>query len=297
MTTPFIVVAPPFTQTSNGIRVLHKLCGTLNRLGRTAALAIFNEPEPKHQEIVLGRSEQLSEEYDTPLLGDLSRETIDGAYVIYPEILIGNPLQAKRVIRYFGNKEGLCNGQSIGVDRSEFILCHSRVLRKEYDYVLFDAWFHPAFNSEGTRPYSERTLDVSYIGKGYLHGPVGWITDTLWIERGWPRTKEQLALVLRNTRRFITWDSWSAINVEAVLCGALPVFARTEPWTQEEIDNSELGIIPRVDMEAKTAPTAEAYYYHKMQLEKRIAAVAASWEERVAELVVAVDQHFATVAG
>ena len=297
MTLPFIVVAPPYTASSNGIRVLHKLCGTLNRLGRSSAIAILNEPEPMRQEIVVGGAEHVSKEYDTPLLGDLSRETIDSAYVIYPETLIGNPLQAKRVIRYFGNKEGLCNGQPIGMDSTEFVLCHSRILRKEYHYVLFDAWVHPAFNSEGTKPYSERTLDVSYIGKGYLYGPVGWISDTLWIERGWPRTKEQLALVLRNTRRFITWDSWSSINVEAVLCGALPVFARTAPMTQEEIDTSEVGTIPRVDMEAKTAPTAEAYYYHKAQLEQRMRSIASTWEPRVAEFVTAVDQYFNVAAG
>jgi hypothetical protein len=61
----------------------------------------------------------------------------------------------------------------------------------------------------------------------------------------WPRTKKELALLLRNCRFLYSWDLLSQTNIDALFCGSIPVIMSTLPLkTLEELNGGELGIHP-----------------------------------------------------
>jgi hypothetical protein len=173
----------------------------------------------------------------------------------------------------------------------DFLLGHSTATRKDAHGILFNSEINPVFDANGAMPTPQRTMDVTYIGKGYLYGQVGYVANTVFIGREWPVTQDQLAVLLRNVRCFYTWDSWTSTNVEAILCGAIPFFLRYEPWTEQDLDESELGYIPRLDTQ-HTNFDAEKFESDRKALRQRIDGLAASWDNRVREFTEKVERHF-----
>lgn len=287
----FIIVTPQFTNTSNGLRTLHKICHTINKIGGKARLVFIDSGDPHCTTVSLRDKSWTNPDWNTPPLEQHEMHLIDTSYVLYPEVMIGNPLGAKKVIRYFGNREGYCNGKLIGIGPNDFLLAHSRATRKDGQYILFNSEINPAFNMDGAQPPMQRTLDATYIGKGYIYGQVGLVNNTLFIGRDWPRPQEQLAILLKNTRIFYTWDSWTQTNVEAVLCGAIPCFLRYEPWTEEDIDGSEIGRIPRVDPQ-KQQIDVQKFLAERQTLLDNARNLAATWDQRVQGMMQSVEAHF-----
>jgi hypothetical protein len=135
-------------------------------------------------------------------------------------------------------------------------------------------------------------MNGTYIGKGYLFGPVGIMKNTLEIGRRWPHTQEQLAFLFRHMACIYTWDSWTQTNVDAILTGCVPFFLNYAPFTPEEIDGSELGIIPRLDRENHVFDL-ERFVSQRTALITRIAELQASWGMRVKDFYNKVQARFA----
>lgn len=289
---PFIIVAPDYTHTSNGIRALHDLTHTINTHGRTARMLILTNDKI----IGNGSKDQLTNpEWNTPLLDESERELLNDGIVLYPEVVKGNPLNAKRVVRWLGNKEGvLRDGEGMQADRNDFILAHSKVIRPDADHVLFYAYQNPCFNGFGVVT-EERVLNATYIGKGYMYGPVGPVKDrrglTLEIGRRWPPSQEQLAVLLKHVACMYTYDCWSATNIDAIMCGAVPFFLRYDPFSSEEIDSAELGRIPRLDADNREF-NLEKFQRERLALITRITTLHASWDDRVRQLLAKLDRKF-----
>ena len=277
---PIVIVAPPYVGHSNGIKTLHKICHTINQLGGCARLMFWYAGV-----VTFGGVEWTNAGWDTPCLTEDDKEIYKKAIVVYPEIVKGNPMDAPKVARYLGNKEGLLNGMGMDIGSGDFLVAHSKVIRPDADYVLFNAEINPVFNDDGSEHALNRNMDVTYIGKGAMYGGCTVQPRSLLVERVYPRGQEQLAYVLKRTRFFYTWDSWSAINVEAIMCGAVPVFMRYEPWTENEIDGSELGILPR--------NVIQGFDDGRDRLIGRIKELDETWDSRVGEFCRRIDLHFA----
>ena len=271
---------------------MHRICHTINQIGGDARLVFL------HGNIVL-RDEPswVNPEWNTPSLSEDDRSMLQTETVMYPEIISGNPLCASKVVRYLGNKDGLLTGKKMNAKPEDFLLAHSKMIEPNANCVLFNAFFNPVFNNVDTFAVQDRDFDATYIGKGFVHGrgfPYGdcrIMPETLLIERTWPRGAEQLSYVLRRTRFFHTWDSWTATNVEAILCGAVPFFLRYEPWTEAEVDGSELGLIPRLD-EKNPHFDAEKFHDGRQRLVKNIDQLNATWDNRAREFLEKVQAHF-----
>ena len=93
----YLIYTPSYNPQSGGIIVLHKLCHMLNNLGAHAFLF--------HDKIDNVNYFNTNPEYLTPI-ADLSILNQD-PIVIYPEIVIGNPLNAKHVVRWLLNRPGV----------------------------------------------------------------------------------------------------------------------------------------------------------------------------------------------
>lgn len=282
---PIIIVTPPYLENSNGIKSLHKICHTINQVGGDARLVFL------YNGIKCGGVEQTNPKLNTPCLSEDDRNMMQTEIVVYPEIISGNPACASKIVRYLGNKDGLLTGNKMNAKPSNFLLSHSKVIEPKAHCVLFNAEFNPVFNDIGTEDAKHRHLDATYIGKGSMHGNCYVMTQTLLIERLWPRGHEQLAYLLKNTRYFYTWDSWTATNIESILCGSMPIFMRYDPWTEEELDGSELGKIPRLGVHHSQSDLNK-FNDERMKLIGRIAELNATWNERVRGFVDQVQVHW-----
>lgn len=232
--------------------------------------------------------------YNVEFLTDFSRARIESAYVIYPESVLGNPLNAPNVIRFFGNRDGILkSGAKVRRGSNDFLVGHSRVMTPEADHFCTFTWMNPLFHRRGTQPARQRSLDLTYVGKGSLYGFNGTVSNTVLITRYCPGSKEELAILLRQCRFFYTADACSHINNEALSCGAIPVFMHYGPWTDVEISAFEAGALPRLHM-GQTLGEAE-FQQFEADRERYLAgldAMAQRWERSVGELIEKVDQHF-----
>jgi hypothetical protein len=245
----FLVAAPPYSHRSAGIRVLHMLCNELNLAGHTAHLVLFRFTAEGGITFYTPHGDadycpQLEAIQRLPGCDDVEklRPLIDDAYVIYPEVVQGNPLGASRVVRYVLNKPD-SNGYPMHEGPRDFIVSFSRQFWQNAHWNAPFFIDEPQFHDRGTRPALERTLDCTYFGKGTTHGECVKVPESLYVDRAWPTDKEGLAALLRNTRYFFTWDVVTQTNIDALLCGAIPIVMRWAPFAPS-IFKTEFGMLP-----------------------------------------------------
>jgi hypothetical protein len=83
------------------------------------------------------------------------------------------------------------------------------------------------------------------------------------------------------------------MNVEALYCGAIPVFVRKMPWTDAEIDGTELGVLPRLASDAILGPDFfEEFEFARKGFVERVERVMRNWDAGVDDLIYKVDRHF-----
>lgn len=126
----YYVYSPPFDENVGGIIFLHQLVHELNELGEQAYLLPFEgaNEHRRHSEFIsrlkrrlLGRKTpyfEVNPDLNTPVasVDDLH----DSSIVVYPEIVLGNPLSAKNVVRWLLYKPGLRNPYEFGQDEMFF---------------------------------------------------------------------------------------------------------------------------------------------------------------------------------
>lgn len=234
----FIIVAPYYTTKSAGVIVLHELCDSLNKLGHTAAMVLTGSGKFTFSNNASYYSPNLQWHAlkDNNEVNDFIRDGI----IIYPEIVTGNPLGGKRVVRYLLNAEGVVANNRIEASEEDFILAFSEIYHKSPHAYLTKLPFNPVFNNDNTITSLDRPIDLTYIGKGDRYNQCFVIPNTLEITREWPSTKPELAMLFKNTRFFYTWDVMSQTTTEAFFCGAIPVLM--SPLPLKSFD--ELGVYP-----------------------------------------------------
>lgn len=98
---PYLIYTPSYTDKSSGVRTLHLLCHALNEFGCNAKLLACQEPYYTNPN--LNTPVMLENSYEDPI-------------VIYPDIVRGNPMNAKRVVRYLLAPAGEYGGDKIFAD-------------------------------------------------------------------------------------------------------------------------------------------------------------------------------------
>jgi len=243
----FIVAAPPYTSRSGGVMVLHELCTALNKLGCKAGLAVITEGSQENQNFKFGftsKSEFLDDcgqYYDYFTNRNLSdiNNFINNSCVIYPDIIKGNPLNGNKFATYV-------LGKPLYEIISDYIIAFSSIYLENSNMVLFKPFVSEWMHDRNTLHWSQRNLSLTYFGKGPSYSECFLLDGTVLIERDWPRDKRQLAELLRNCKYFYTWDSISATNVDALLCGAVPVFMQDKQINFNELNSGELGAFPSI---------------------------------------------------
>jgi len=208
----FLIVAPSYTHKSAGIRALYRLCYHLNRAGYSAAMAPLNS-----------RIDALP---DWPVA--VHNGPAAHSIVVYPESVSGNPLKAKKVVRWTLNTPGLIGGDTFYSDDEMVFVCNpmqlplvSKSVSKPltHDRVLAVGMIDPAYIYPD--PGLEKTLDCYFTHKGAairVRWPLPNEASLKKIEDVTP-TMASLGDVLRQTRTLYSYDHKSTILKEAVICG------------------------------------------------------------------------------
>lgn len=280
----FIVVAPPYSR-SGGVRVLHRLSGELVKLGYDTRLAILDSAGIRE-----AKAGELSTRSATSLR-EADEASITDSIVIYPEIVTQNILGASKVVWYLLNGDGALGRGKIQAGPRDYFLAHSSGFGDpRAKRVLSGVEFAPYFR-DGML-WKDRRLDLTYVGKGRLYGECTRVADTVEITNEWPRSQEELALLLRSTRFLFTWDSVTALMPEAALCGAIPVVMRWPPWTPEALARDEIG--PPVLEFAKYGRRDEIsrWFEARREFERRLQRLNFTWSERVRAFAEEAIGHF-----
>ena len=84
------------------------------------------------------------------------------------------------------------------------------------------------------------------------------------------------------------------LNVEAVLCGAVPIYLNYGPWSDEEIDRGEFGKVPRLKAEQfEDLPNfRNSFDFERRALKQKIEHLQLQWPSNVDKFLTAVIQHF-----
>lgn len=239
----FVICTPPYANNSAGIIVLHELCDALIRHGHEAYVAFIH--------MTAGRCTfhyPLSDEGFNPSLKRMSldkveyeravNDALDNGICIYPEIVQGNPLLAKRVVRYFLYYDGGITGIKSSCGDGDYILSFSPHYFKGANRILFKPVVDANMHDEGAPMFESRTLDLTFFGKGPNYTQCHLVDGSVELPKAWPKSKVELAALLRCTRYVYTWDYHSSLNLDAVLCGARPVLMQTR---QLELDGLSFG--------------------------------------------------------
>lgn len=248
MTRPYLITAPPYNEKSAGQSVLHKMCHELNQLGYEAYLVLMQNPNwPKDMPMT-------NPHWHTPV-APMNKSLIQNSIVIYPEIVTGNPLEAPCVVRYLLNKEAQFGQGLIKRSISDYILIYSNLYGSGHGKLFIPHFNFELFNEIGALSFNERTETAWYDGKGIKYGEIGPIEGAMAITRVWPQDRKELATILKKIKFLFTWDSTTSLVAEALMCGAVPVYLRIEPWNLVDLRSTEFGIAGT----ALSADEAELY--------------------------------------
>lgn len=208
----FVIVSPcGLTHASAGIRALTILRDELEAHGHNAEVVQY----------------------------DPTKRCYDHVIAVYPETIPGNPLEAKRVIRWCLNKPGFLGGDET-YDPSEYVVTWST------DYIeapllTVETMERHLFNADDLPP---KTFDTAYYGKAgkdevqrsykTMHMPE--------INATWPPTREDTADLLRRTRTFWSYDHNTALMREALACGCEVIrMPQCVAMTQGDADPDAIG--------------------------------------------------------
>lgn len=149
------------------------------------------------------------------------RADLDGAVVIYPEIVEGNPLGASRVVRWFLNKPGNFTGRT-GFGPNDLMFFFQFAFddpkfNPDPDNKLTLVWLNELYRDEGN---TERTGSCYLLRKGVGRALVHDVEDSILLD---DLTHEEKAAVFNKTKYFYTYDQYTMYSLYAAICGCIPI--------------------------------------------------------------------------
>ena len=239
----FVIYTHRYDVNSGGLIVLHFLCHILNTLGHEAYLwpsyrPIFKKKEPfkslirflKYYKKELHRPFTINKNWNTPILKNIYE--FEDIIVVYSEIVDGNPLELKNVVRWLLHKPGFHDGK-INFNKNDFIFGYGEKFStfeypiKEINtlyltYIMTDIYYQTNFD--------DRQGSCHMIRKGNnkksIHPKDSLLVDGM--------THEELNKIFNEKKYFISYDSYTFYSIYASLCGCISIVVPEEGVTKEE---------------------------------------------------------------
>lgn len=233
-----IIYTPSYDENSGGRVVLHYLCHLANSIGfeaylvKSAEITLFDFKKPLRSiyRILRGSISLLTplktnKNFNTPVLKRLPKN-LDDYMVVYYELVIGNPLNAKNVIRYMLHFPGYHTGYAFFGFNEYHILwedvtnvmdfphCERQKFPMKVTYMLENI-----YHKNESLNYDERTVDCFMIRKGvgkpFVHPNSAIKLDGL--------RHDQIAKIFKKSRYFYCYDEYTMYCRFAAMCGCIPI--------------------------------------------------------------------------
>ncbi len=222
---PLIINTYSFNHSVGGIKVMHKLCDELNKRNYPTYLC------PIERNI---QTWAINPAYNTPLVTQELIDNINDCIVLYPEGIADNPLNCNNVIRWaLGPPEKQIYEQW---KESDIIYWYMDLYKKGYTKDLNNnleviEYHEDIFFNEN----KERFIEACWtLRKGKKYFPNIWPpTDSVeitWADAG---NLERLSYLFNMSKRFVSYDPFTFLSVQAALCGCESVIIPNSTITEE----------------------------------------------------------------
>jgi len=230
---------PHYTTRSNGVCLGYEFVSQLVASGHPA-LYICWEPRK------LGEPFPDKYLHNTYFI-DGNQASIDlpeDAIAIYTDVVEGNPLNAKKIVRYLMNKPQFLGSGELQYFDSEYLIAYSKLVDSELPQAFFMIDDSELF----TRVRSKAKLDTYckerkvsiYLGKvnlNLINGSISFLKEVVKrfdrvnvITRNIPDTREEMLESMLNSELLISYDPLTNLNYEATLLG-VPVLLMGDTYS------------------------------------------------------------------
>ncbi len=239
----FVVYTPSFNENSGGVIVLHKLCDILNYLGEEAYITNyyflrFNIKKPFKSIYYFlryiknkGYNFKTNTNFNTPFIKHSDID--DSCIVIYPEIVSGNQLKAKNVIRWFLHKPGYHTG-IVKYGKNELYFFYQEIfndisLNSNLSNLLNPIWLRDDIYKNH---YSDKRHGSCYLlRKGKNREVVHDLSNSILIDG---MSHKQISEIMNKCEYFISYDTETMYSQYAVLCGCKSIVIPKEGVSKNE---------------------------------------------------------------
>lgn len=261
----FIVFAPKFKKnTHTGVLALHDLSHSLCQLGHDSRVMEWEN------------------------LTNYDSESI----VIYPEVVIDNPLGASRVVRYFMHMDSYITGNKVQSSSNDFILAWTSLYYPNAHSLLSKYFINNEFNDINTKPVLDRSLDCTWFHKARYHQGYEVVPGTISIGANGALSKQGLADLLRQTRILYTYDILSNLVYEAIFCGVLVVPLSWKPFSPEQIKGYNELEFPYVTIQDNNIIIPMDYSQQRQDFINRVNLSTKNYLIKLESLVQQIGRHF-----
>jgi len=292
----FFIATPIFNEGSDGVKMLHFLCHSLNKIGIPSSLVLMDPRDPTNKAFIAAIGDQgINQDLMTPVVKFINEIDLEKDVIIYPEIIQGNPLEGKNIARYFLNRSGFITGNPTLMGENDFILTYQKIFNLTSHFNLY----YPMqdVNQIPSREYLEkldRPLSLTYIGKGIKYGNCERISKTIGLD--WKKSKEEYILLLEHSKFMFTWDPMTGVVFDSIIRGCIPVYLVYKPWIEEDIFSQEL-VFPRMtamdfDNKKKFFNDYEFFLDEREKMINQVINFQNKWDEQVHSFVEKVLKHF-----
>lgn len=277
--TPYFIYSPSYTHTSSGVMTLHLLCHALNESGQKAYLY------PDQKIYAVNPHLNTPTVHDFPQFQNFYQHSNINPIVVYPDIVRGNPLNAKHVVRYLlaprGDHGGDCDFPdtdqvwgalpSIADNVLRLPVCDTDIfyplIKKNSDWEIISKDEVILPKRSGSCFYSHK---YEIFGNTLLEMPVDCESVS--------GTPQQVADILRRKEICYLYEV-SSIITEAALCGCpvelmrTPYFNKIDPqcmmgnvkWSDGEIVKLCDDFLPEYKMIVDDFPSQLQNFINKTQ--------------------------------
>lgn len=222
----FIIYTYPFSLGIGGVKVLHKLCDVLNKNGQNAYLYPIPFPGQMDNSFIVNTS------YNTPIVTNEILNDVDNCVVIYPEIIKGNPLNAKTVVRWLLNK---ADGFLDTYNKNDIIVYYAKtfysdILKNENNILLIQE-----FHSDIFKNFNMERRNSCYAVRKCPSPVFQHPENSLEIKWGDVGNLELMSTIFNTTEYFYCYDDVTFLSTQAAMCGCIPIIIpfrySKEEWT------------------------------------------------------------------
>lgn len=240
----FIVYAPYYDENVGGSIVLYKLCNTLNDLGYPAFIWPFGKRRFTWKgaccfwaqalvRFARTRGKIANLHNSTSPVSIASTADIEDAVVVYPETVEGNPLSARRYVRWFLHNPKFHTGIDRDFDGELYFyfieafnehlpkaVCGGRLALLEYFTDIYRVENH-----------GSRSKVCHLIRKGRFRDDLPSFSD-VWVLDGLDH--KEMAKAFNECAICFIYDPYTLYATYAAMCGCIPVIVPQEGVTKEQ---------------------------------------------------------------